>query len=242
MYSHIPDVVAAHVHEGEGTKTEQKTKRLYSFVRRLLWHGFMASFAFACLVFGLYICSFYIQTLVRNELDAWEVPGPGLYRKDHWDANWALGAHFVGGAYLMVLGPLQFVPAIRRKCMTLHRWNGRLAFVGAMLTALGGMYYIGSVGSANVPVVGQSANWNNLLFGTTMLICGIQTYRHAAFTKRIDQVRARNFGVGFPSSSTAMPNITMTMSQQSSCSINSGLMEWQRSVLVVSMSALGNGR
>ena len=104
------------------------------------------------------------------------------------DGNLAIGVHFLGGAYLTLFGPLQFVPSIRRNFMSLHRWNGRLAVVvGTLGTSLGGISYICLVGGANVGIVGQSANWNNLIFGACMLLCGIQTFRHATITKQIDQ-------------------------------------------------------
>lgn len=153
---------------------------------RFFWQSFVTSFACASLVFGLYIASFHLQSIVRNQKDVWDLTGPGLYRKDCEDCNWALAAHFVGGCYIMLVGPLQFLKSIRRKWMAFHRWNGRLVVAGTLLTSMGGSYYVCAGGSANVPIIGQPANWNNLIFGLAMLVCGLQTYRHAAITKRID--------------------------------------------------------
>ena len=81
---------------------------------------------------------------------------------------------------MMLLGPIQFAPAIRRKGMPFHRWNGRLTALGSVLAALGGMYYVCAVGATWVKYIGQQVNWTTLAFGSCKLWCGCQTYRHAA--------------------------------------------------------------
>lgn len=48
--------------------------------------------------------------------------------------------HIVGGMTALLLGPLQFVPAIRDRWPRLHRVTGRVYLVGVALGGLGGLY------------------------------------------------------------------------------------------------------
>jgi hypothetical protein len=41
--------------------------------------------------------------------------------------------HIIPGAIFMVLAPLQFVPAIRAKHLSFHRWSGRLVFASGLV-------------------------------------------------------------------------------------------------------------
>ena len=126
MYSPIPEVALPYEEAGktDPSSVEKEESKLL-LVHRFLCSTFLGSFGLTCLVFGLYITSFYLQSLIKNQLDSWDITGPGMYHKDRPDSNYALGAHFVGGAYLMLFGPLQFIPTIRQKWMTFHRRNGR---------------------------------------------------------------------------------------------------------------------
>ncbi len=48
--------------------------------------------------------------------------------------------HIVGGIAALLLGPLQFVPAVRRRWPRLHRTTGRVYLAGVALGGLGGLY------------------------------------------------------------------------------------------------------
>ena len=49
--------------------------------------------------------------------------------------------HVVPGALYLLLAPLQFVPAIRRRNPAVHRWNGRILLVLALLSIVPGLYF-----------------------------------------------------------------------------------------------------
>ena len=49
-------------------------------------------------------------------------------------------AHIVGGITALLLGPLQFVPAVRNRWPRLHRTTGRIYLTGVALGGLGGLY------------------------------------------------------------------------------------------------------
>ncbi len=44
--------------------------------------------------------------------------------------------HIIPGAVFMILAPLQFVPAIRAKHLSFHRWSGRLLFVSGLVIGI----------------------------------------------------------------------------------------------------------
>ena len=94
--------------------------------------------------------------------------------------------HFVGAAYLMLLGPWQFVTIVRRMWPALHKWNGRLTLLATVLAGVGGIYYVGSVGLTTAPQLGTQVNVLVILFGLSVLVCGAGIYYHAVWTKRFD--------------------------------------------------------
>ena len=154
-----------------------------------LWRTTLAVLWACCWIFGGYIVLFYLRAAWQQCVTAWNEGLAGLYRADLPPANHAMLVHFIGGAYIVIMAPLQFVPGLRNKStctLTFHRWNGRILLVGCGMAAMGGMYYVATAGSTAVPLVGQVANITNAIFGLLVLMCAIQIYRHAAMTKRID--------------------------------------------------------
>lgn len=139
-----------------------------------------------CLAFGVYVVLFYCRTIFSNRLDAWDLAEPGLYRPERGDSNAALALHLVGAGYAMLMGPLQFVPGVRRKFMGFHRANGRVLVGLLATTSLGGLYVVWAVGLVAAPLVGQKLNNQNYLFGACVLVCTLGLCYHAAVTKNIE--------------------------------------------------------
>lgn len=54
--------------------------------------------------------------------------------------NFNLLLHLALAFWITVAGPLQFIPAIRRRFPTLHRWNGRSYVIIAVIITLGALY------------------------------------------------------------------------------------------------------
>jgi len=54
-------------------------------------------------------------------------------------ANW-LFVHVVCGILALVIGPFQFVPAIRNKYLHLHRWMGRTYLTSTLIGGIAGFY------------------------------------------------------------------------------------------------------
>jgi hypothetical protein len=100
-------------------------------------------------IFFLYITGYYAPPVVRGTLADWSkyrdlidghVPGDTA-------GNAMFGIHVALAALLTLGGVLQLWPALRRRAPALHRWNGRLFVVSALLAALGGLWLVWVRGS-----------------------------------------------------------------------------------------------
>jgi hypothetical protein len=95
-------------------------------------------------IFFLYITGYYAPPVARGTLADWSkyrdlidghVPGDTA-------GNTMFGIHVALAALLTLGGVLQLWPALRRQAPALHRWNGRLFVVSALLAALGGLWLV----------------------------------------------------------------------------------------------------
>lgn len=90
---------------------------------------------------------------------------------------------------MLILGPLQFVPSLRqaRGNIRIHAWMGRATLIASLLTAVGGMSYLIFVKGDKTlhPTLLDHGNFATFIFGILVLICTIETYRNAAWTKQM---------------------------------------------------------
>jgi uncharacterized membrane protein len=54
-------------------------------------------------------------------------------------ANWVI-VHVVCGILALVIGPFQFVPAIRNRFLNLHRWMGKTYLTSTLIGGIAGLY------------------------------------------------------------------------------------------------------
>jgi hypothetical protein len=96
------------------------------------------------MIFFLYITGYYAPPVARGTLADWSkyrdlitghVPGDTV-------GNAMFGVHVALAAVLTLGGILQIWPALRRRLPALHRWNGRLFVLTALLAALGGLWLV----------------------------------------------------------------------------------------------------
>jgi hypothetical protein len=95
-------------------------------------------------VFVAYVISFYGLSALRGDLEAWNQVVPDAYTPGHTARNLAVAAHLLLAVIIMVGGPLQLIPHLRRHAPSFHRWNGRLYIPAVFLTSLAGLYMIWS--------------------------------------------------------------------------------------------------
>ena len=77
---------------------------------------------------------FYLGTVSRYiHFDA-------LHYGHHWHTRWWLVAHLGGGSLSLIVGPLQFSSALRRRYVNAHRWIGRAYLAGVLISSLAAIY------------------------------------------------------------------------------------------------------
>lgn len=93
-------------------------------------------------LFALYILGFYGGTALRGEWQAWNERLISGFVAGDTAGNAALVAHMVLALIMNVAGPLQFVPAVRKRAPKLHRWIGRLYIATAFVISAGALYMV----------------------------------------------------------------------------------------------------
>jgi hypothetical protein len=135
--------------------------------------------------FALYILTFYFGAIPAGHMSRWNIFVPGLYVPGHAAALGAIAAHFVTGAVILLLGPVQFIAKIRGRHPAIHRWLGRIYVFTAAATGLGGLGFIAAKGT----VGGAWMNFGFGVYGALVVLAALQTYR-CARGRRWDEHRA----------------------------------------------------
>lgn len=137
-------------------------------------------------LFALFILAFYLGALAGDDLTSWNAFLPGLHADDGRPAATAgIGVHFALGAVILLLGPVQLLPAVRSRWPRFHRVTGRIYIAAAILTGLGGLLFIALRGTVGGPMMSASF----ALYGTLMVLAAGQTLRHA-MARRLELHRA----------------------------------------------------
>lgn len=102
-------------------------------------------------MFLYYVLAFYGPSAMSGDFAAWNrhpMAGPLYVPGDLW-GNVAFGAHVALAAIIIFGGTLQLVLHIRARAAAVHRWNGRIFIVAAMLAAIAGLYMVWIRGGAS---------------------------------------------------------------------------------------------
>jgi hypothetical protein len=136
-------------------------------------------------IFGAYILIHYVGAMPAGTMEDWNATLPDLYEAQTPAASAGIGLHFVAGALLLLLGPVQLIGGIRARAPAVHRWIGRVYAAAAFLAGVGGLAFIamkGAVGGVMMSVAFAA-------YGALMVLAAVQTVRHA-MARRIDVHRA----------------------------------------------------
>jgi hypothetical protein len=136
-------------------------------------------------IFALYIVAFYAGAVADGAAKRWNETLPRLYEPDAMVATIGMGAHFITGAILLLLGPIQLIRAVRESMPRLHRWLGRLYVAAALIAGLGGLVFI----AVNGTVGGTPMNVGFGLYGALVVVAAVEAIRHAR-ARRFDEHRA----------------------------------------------------
>ena len=102
-------------------------------------------------LFGLYILLFYGKSTLTGDFDRWNKVLPHGYVDGDWKGNLMVGTHILLAAVLVIGGPLQLIPQVRRHFPVFHRWLGKLYVVTAIVVSTAGLIMVwtrGAVGDA----------------------------------------------------------------------------------------------
>lgn len=152
---------------------DKSNKYLNKAVYALFYIGLAGQAAFAIYIFGHLGLSAFNQD--------WEVwtkgMANGIIEGDRM-GNTALILHIFLAFIITVGGPLQFIPALRSKQRTFHKWNGRIYIVSVLLTSIFALYLVWARPIVIGGVVGNIAITGNalliILFGSMTWRTGIQ--------------------------------------------------------------------
>ena len=126
-------------------------------------------------IFGAYILAFFGGTAWQGLAARWNESLPALHDPATPLATAAIGAHFLTGGVLLLLGPVQLIGCVRRTLPALHRWLGRAYVLCAATAGAGGLAFILAKGTIGGPVMSGGF----ALYGLLMLVAATATYRHA---------------------------------------------------------------
>ncbi|MDX1628646.1 MAG: DUF2306 domain-containing protein [Fulvivirga sp.] len=114
-------------------------------------------------VFAYYVASFYGGSALQGNLEAWSNVLPeGMIAGDVM-GNFALAGHLLLAVIIIFLGPLQFIPAIRKHFPQLHRINGRIYLITCFITSIFGLYMVWTRGTVGGLVQHLGVSFNAVL-------------------------------------------------------------------------------
>lgn len=132
-------------------KTENKSKS--DSLSKVVLKG-TATFWFIVAVLGqwmfaLYIAFLYAPPAFRGEMEVWRKHLTHGYVPGDYMGNLAVAAHLLLAFVVMLGGPIQFIPQIRKFAPSFHRWNGRIYVFIAFPISIAGLFMLwvhGTVG------------------------------------------------------------------------------------------------
>jgi hypothetical protein len=132
-------------------------------------------------IFAAYILAYYVGAIYAGTPADWNDSLPRLYIANSLAANVGIGVHFGLGAVLLLLGPVQLLASVRNRWASFHRWTGRIYATAALVTGVGGLFYIAMRGT----VGGVPMSLGFALYGALMVAAAVQTVRHAMAGRRV---------------------------------------------------------
>lgn len=91
-------------------------------------------------LFVYYLVVFYLGSALQGNLEAWNNVLPEGYVPGRTTHNISVAIHIGLAIIIMIGGPLQLIPRIRKAAPTFHRWNGRVYLCTIIPTSLVGLF------------------------------------------------------------------------------------------------------
>ncbi|TSE10373.1 MULTISPECIES: DUF2306 domain-containing protein [Aquimarina] len=114
-------------------------------------------------LFAYYVTAFYGGAALQGDLMKWNQVLPHGYTPGETMGNLAVAIHLLLAVIMMVGGPLQFIPQLRTRARSFHRWNGRLYIITAFVISFSGVYMVLSKGTVSGLIGDISVSINGIL-------------------------------------------------------------------------------
>jgi len=136
------------------------------------------------ILFGVYIIQYYLGNAMKGNLAAWnEASIKGYLPGDLW-GNIFFASHLAMAVILTFGGIIQLIPALRKRSIELHRWNGRLYLMAAIIAAVGGLYLVWIRGSTLNNWGSVTITINAMLILVFSLVTWLKARRHLVDSHR----------------------------------------------------------
>ena len=128
-------------------------------------------------IFSYYIVMFYYLAIFNQDLERFNQVMPAGHIDGDTLGNFAVMAHVFFAAIITVGGLLQLFPMIRKNWPSLHRWNGRIYVMVAMIMSLSGMVMIIT---RYEKIVGNIIGHASIMINSFIIIVtAIMAFKHA---------------------------------------------------------------
>ena len=114
-------------------------------------------------IFAIYVGAFYGGAAIEGDFMKWNRVLPHGYIEGATMGNIAVATHVFFAVAILVGGPLQFIPGIRKRFKKFHRINGRLYTILVVLVSSSGLFMVLSRGTISGIVGDISIGMNALL-------------------------------------------------------------------------------
>jgi len=126
-------------------------------------------------IFAFTVAYFYGSTAVMGKMEAWQTQMYNGYVAGEQLGNFVVAIHLLMAVIVLIGGPLQLTPAVRKKAPKFHRWNGRVYIITAFLISLTGLIMLWTRGTVGGLVQHLSTSFNGIL----IMYCAVKAWQYA---------------------------------------------------------------
>ncbi|WNC68736.1 DUF2306 domain-containing protein [Thalassotalea nanhaiensis] len=114
-------------------------------------------------IFAFYVAMFYGSASLDGDFARWNKVMPHGYIAGDTVGNIAVGMHLLLALVVLIGGPLQLIPQIRKSAPKFHRINGRIYILTALILSIGGLFMVWTRGVAGGEIGKYSISLNAIL-------------------------------------------------------------------------------
>ncbi|WNC73095.1 DUF2306 domain-containing protein [Thalassotalea psychrophila] len=114
-------------------------------------------------MFAFYVAMFYGGVSLDGDFAQWNKVMPHGYIAGDTIGNIAVGVHLLLALVVLIGGPLQLIPQIRKLAPRFHRVNGRIYILTALILSVGGLFMVWTRGVAGGDIGKYSISLNAIL-------------------------------------------------------------------------------